>query len=178
MPELTNNITQAPGIELNIIPNEINIPGSPEILIRTVNDYITYEVSAVVPYIDSEDLNFYPIFYVPNVKCFIIEARCKYGTASTSGKLTVEKLTSGTAKGSGLSMLASTFDLSLGANITQHRGSTTVFAGTQLNPGDAIALRPSGTLTNLRNVSITCLFGVNLKDLPSGQSVTAIISGI
>ena len=157
-------------------PQAVNLPS--EILLRTINDYITFEVSAVISYIDAEDANFYPIFYSPNIKCFLIEARERHGTASTSGTLTVEKLPSGTAKGSGLSMLASTFDLALIANTTQLRGSTTVFVGTQLNPGDAVALRVGGTLTNLRNVVVTCLFGMNMSAIPKGQSASTIISGI
>ena len=92
--------------------------------------------------------------------------------------LTVEKLPNGTAKGSGQSMLASTFDLKFSANQLQLRGPTTVFSGTQLGPGDAVALRTSGTLTDLRNVSVTCLFGLDMKNIPSGQSVSTVISGL
>jgi hypothetical protein len=181
MPNETNNIIQVPGIEMGTLPptpSEVRIPGSPEILLRIINDYITYEVSVTVPYIDAEDANFYPIFYVPNVKCFLIEARERHTTASTSGTLTIEKLTNGTARGSGQSMLASTFNLAAGANRIYLRGPTTVFADTQLNPGDAVALRSGGTLTSLRNVSITALFGMNMKDIPSGQSASTVISGL
>ena len=153
-------------------------PVESNLLLRTINDYITYEVSVTVPYIDAEDANFYPIFYHPNVKCFLIEARERHTTASTSGTVTVEKLTSGTARGSGLSMLASTFNLAGVANTTQLRGSTTVFAGTQLNPGDAVALRARGTLTNARNVIVTILLGMNMSSIPMGSSATTIISGI
>lgn len=177
MAEEINNLIQGEGIEFNPLLN-VEIPGSPPILLRTLNDYITYEVSVTVPYIDAEDSNFYPVFYCPNVKCFLLEARERHTTASAGGTLTVEKLTEGTAKGSGSSMLVSTFSLSYQANRLQLKGSTTVFAGSQLNPGDVVALRPSGTLTNLRNVTVTALFGINMKDIPMGQSASTIISGL
>ena len=176
-----DSIIKSEGIELIggvDISNEQVIQPSSETLLRTIHDYITYEVSVTVPYIDAEDSNFYPIFYHPNVKCFLIEARERHTTASTSGTLVVEKLTNKTARGSGLSMITSTFDLTFAANNTQLRGSTTVFAASQLNPGDAVALRAGGTLTNLRNVIVTCLFGMNMSNIPSGQSATTIISGL
>src|SRR3990167_11323361 len=68
-------------------------------LLRTFNDYLTFEKSVTVPYIDAEDANFYPVFYTPNVKCFLIEARERHTTASTSGTVTVEQLANGIARG-------------------------------------------------------------------------------
>lgn len=147
-------------------------------LLRSSGDFITYEVSVIVPYIDGEDVNFYPIFYVPNVKCFLIEARERHTTASPAGTLMIEKLPSGTAMGSGSSMLESAFSLSSTANVTQRKGAISTFASTQLNPGDAMALKPAGTLTNIRNIAVTVLLGINLSDIPTGQSVATIISGI
>lgn|SRR3990167_2594064 len=157
------------------IPTETPQVGT---LLRTIDDYITFEKSVTVPYIWAEDSNFYPIFYEPNVKCFLIEARERHGTASTSGTVTVEKLANGVARGAGGSMLASTFDLAFPANTTYLRGPTTILAGTNLNPGDAIALRAGGTLTNQRNVTVTCLLGINMSNIPSGQSVSSVISGL
>ena len=175
---MAESIIKTEGVELNTLPTESPPELPRETLLRTIHDYITYEVSVTVPYIDAEDSNFYTIFYHPNVKCFLIEATCRFTTASTSGTLTVEKLTNKTARGSGLSMLASTFDLTFAANNAQLRGSTTVFAASQLNPGDCMALRASGTLTNLRNVCVTVLMGVDMKNLPMGQRVSTVISGL
>lgn len=155
-------------------------PQTPDrILLRTIDDFQTFEVTGIVPYIDAEDSNFYPIFYVANTRCFLIEARMRYGTAGgASAAVTIEKLASGTARGSGKKMLESNFDLTATANVTQLRSASAVLAGRQLTPGDAIALRASGTLTNARNIAITALFGVQLKDIPPGPSVSVVIAGI
>ena len=75
-------------------------------------------------------------------------------------------------------MLEGLFDLSIQANTTQKQGPSVVLAAVQLSPGDAVALRSSGTLTNLLNLTVTCLFGVHCKDLPTGQSTTVILVGV
>lgn len=176
---MENNISQvddvtAPGA--GAPPSVTTIEG---ISIRDFDDFITFEKTGVVNYIDAEDSNFYPVFYVPNVKAFLIEARCKCsGTSAASGTVTVEKLPSGTARGLGQSMLASPFSLANNPNVTKLKAVTTVLAAAQVNPGDAVGLRPGGSLTGARDVEVTCLFGVNYKNIPIGPSATVVLSGV
>ena len=145
---------------------------------RTIDDWITFEKTARVIDFWAEDSNLYPIFFTPNVRCFLIEARCRHTANGTSATVTVEKLSNGIARGSGGSMLEAAFTLSANANATLKQGPTTVLAGLQLGPGDSVALRAGGTLTSLRNVEVTVLFGILMKDIPIGQSATVILAGL
>ena len=191
MANKNNDIIKADGIELfgrtedEPKQEEFGLDGGlhPEIdfvRIRNVNDYITFEKSAWVPSTDAATAGLYPIFYIANLPCFLIEARERHGAAGgSSATVTVEKLPNGTAKGSTTgSMLNAAFDLTLVANTIQRQNVTIVLAGGQLAPGDAVALRSSGTLTGAQDVIVTVLFGVELKNIPAGQSVTTLIVGI
>lgn len=72
-----------------------------------------------------------------------------WGTASTSGTVTVEKLTGTTAPGSGTAMLTGTISTAGTAN-TVTAGTLTGTVGTlQLAAGDRLGLVFSGTETNL-----------------------------
>ena len=147
--------------------------------LREASDFDTFEVSTVVPYTDAADANYYTIFYVPHVRCFLLEARMRHAANGGSGAaVRIEKLPSGTARGAGQSMTNSAFDITAGANITQRKTATITLAGFQLNPGDAMALRASGTLTNAQHVGVTVLMGINRKDTPISQNASTIIIGI
>lgn len=149
------------------------------ILIRTIDDWITFETTGKVDDFWAEDSNLYPIFYEPNVRCFLVEARCRHtANGGASAAVTIEKLSNGVVRGSGGSMLESVFSLTSGANLIQKKGPTTVIAGLTVGPGDSIALRASGTLSSLRNVAVTALWGIHLKDIPPGQSATAVLTGL
>ena len=166
-----NEIVKADGIvfDINKTTNNENIPLKQ---LRNFNDFLTFEVSVTIPYTDAADANFYPIFYVANTQCFLLEAKMKHGAAGgASAAVTVEKLISGTAKGAGGSMLISAFDLTAVANTVQSKTGTITLAGIQLAPGDSMALRSSGTLTNAQNVCVTVLLGVMNKDLPTGPNL-------
>src|SRR3990167_535548 len=155
-----NSIIKAEGIEFAFNPDkkeEINrldglgLEVYDNLRVRLINDFITFEKSVTVPYTDAADSNYYPVFYTPNIRCFLIEARARHAANGGSGAaVTVEKLSNNQAKGTGTSMLSSVFTLIGGQTNIQRRGATTILAGVQLGPGDAIALRPSGTLTGLQ----------------------------
>ena len=188
MEDNTNTIIKADGIEIsgNQSSDENPVDKSQLFKLRSLNDYRTFEVTGIVPGANAETATLYPIFYAVNVKCFFIEARMRHGAAGgASSTVRVEKLSPGVAKGSGLSMTGSTrvaglqvFNLDGPPNVPQWRVGTTVLSGIQLFPGDAVALRATGTLTNARDVCITALFGLNDKDVPQGPSVSAVISGL
>jgi hypothetical protein len=147
--------------------------GQAELKLRTLSDFITFEKEVVVPNADAQNAQLYPIFYVATLPCFVIEVKMRHEVNSSSGTVDVEVLTSGTARGSGTSVLSGVFSTAAGANTTQSR--TTSVAGlsaTNLNPGDALALKAAGTLTGASNITIGVMMGVNLKDIPTGPNIT------
>ena len=166
-----NSIIKADGIEFSASSNKEDLKKLPSNKFRDLNDFLTFEVSAYVPSTDAATAALYPVFYVATVPCFLIEAKLRHDVSGTSTVVDIERLVNGIAKGSGGSMLVSKFDLSTGARTTITKLASKSLAGFQLNPGDAVALRATGTLTNTTNVCVTVLFGVNLKDIPTGPNV-------
>jgi hypothetical protein len=87
----------------------------------------------------------------------LVSASVRFGTASTSGTLQIERTPSGTAVGSGTNLLAGTLALSGTANtVASQFPSASLSAANQiLTPGDALSLIFAGTLTNLANAVVT-----------------------
>lgn len=168
-----NSIIQVDkGIELPTPKYNQNSGVPSRAFFRDFNDFLTFEVSIVVPYNDAADSNYYPTFYVATVPCFLLEAKMKHAVAGGSNAaVTVVKVPSGSAKSVGGSMLDSVFDLTATANIVQSKTRSVTLAGVQLVPGDSMALRPSGTLTSASDVCVTVLMGIAAKDLPTGANV-------
>lgn len=150
---------------------DITKPKTDIVRLRALNDYFVFEVPAVVPYTQAADANYYTIFYIANQQCFLLEAKLRHGANSTSGVVDVEKLTSGTARGSGVSMIASTFSIASGANATQRRLPSATLANVQLAPGDSVALKATGTLTNAEHVTVTILLGIIMKNMPVSANI-------
>ena len=183
--EENSNIVKVDGVVLEQ-PNDDDFNNSkknigvPEAFnIRNVNGFITFEKTGLVPGADAATSTLYPIFYVPNVRCFFIEARMRHNVnGGANAAVRIEKLPNGTLKGAGESMTDSAFTLVDYAGTTQRKTTTTVLASVQLGPGDAVALRASGTLTSAADVAVTVLFGIHLKDIPVGQSATTILAGV
>ena len=161
---------EAKGIDFNFKPNEDSKPSARSL--RNLNEFITFEVDIVVPYTDAADSNYYPTFYVAEVQSFLIEAKMKHAVAGgASAAVTVARVPSGSAKSAGQSMLLSYFDLTAVANTVQSRVASITLAGIQLQPGDSMALKTSGTLTGAQDVCVTVLLGVLARDLPTGSNV-------
>ncbi len=80
------------------------------------------------------------------------------GNDASAVTLDVEKLASGTAQDSGVSMLAGTFDLKAAAATPQAKAPSATVANARLKPGDAVALKDAGTLTNVADVAGTLQF--------------------
>ncbi len=143
---------------------------------RDVDDFITFEVSAYVPSTNAATATNYPIFYLATAPCFLIEARIRHEVNGGSGAtVDVEKLGNTIAKGSGGSMLQSKFSIASGSGTVQSTGRTTVLAGSQLVPGDVMALKATGTLTNASDVIVTILLGINAKNIPIGKNTTILV---
>lgn len=181
MEENNNSIIKAPGIRFDRqdTPKVMNEPLIPEpVKLRQIKDFTTFEVSAFVPSTDAATATLYPVFYVATVPCFLLEAKLRHDVNGGAGAtIDVERLINTTAKGSGRSMLKTKFNVSSDvpaaiARTTISTGASIASAGYQLDPGDAVALRATGTLTSLANVAVTLLFGINLKDIPTSKAST------
>ena len=77
------------------------------------------------------------------------------GIDSGAVTLTVEKLISGTAKGSGVNVLSTTFNLKSTADTPVWLGPSATAADIVLIPGDALGLLSSGTLTSVVDTAVS-----------------------
>ncbi len=146
---------------------------------RNIDDFITFEKEVSVVSGDAANATKYPVFYIATAPCFLIEARIRHEVNGGSGATVyVEKLANSVAKGSGISMLEAKFSIATQENKVQFTGATAVLAASQLVPGDAMALRATGTLTNASNVTVGVLMGIQAKNIPVSKSVTIVIVGI
>lgn len=112
----------------------------------------------------------YSTFFTAQLPCILTAVSEVHATAATVGSptLTIEKLVSGTAPGGGITLVTPTFDLTSTINTpvfgTIVRSYTTTGAANatirncNLAVGDSLALKVTGTLTSLANVSVTCQF--------------------
>lgn len=85
----------------------------------------------------------------------VVGVKTVFGTASTSGTLTLEKLTSTTVPGSGTAQLTGTVALSGTANTVASGTLVTTIATIQCAPGDRIGVVIAGTMTNLATAACT-----------------------
>lgn len=158
---------------------EVNEPAlNPAQLLRTTNDLVSFTVSTRVPDTDSATAAKYGVFFVAPFPCALVSVSEVHATAGTDGgavTLDVEKLTGTTAKGSGISMLSSTFNLKSTANTVVKKdlisGIAVIssVAGTldrALATGERVALKTSGTLTAVNDVCVTLVFKTDLANLP------------
>jgi len=77
----------------------------------------------------------------------------------------IVKLTDGQAVASGVSILASTFDMKSTANTVVSKQGKDLSPNRQLKPNDRLALKFTGVLTNLTGVQVT----LYLKNLARGH---------
>lgn len=117
----------------------------------------------------------YGMFYTALFPCEVLavsEVHAVAGTDAGAVTLQVEKLTSTTAPGSGTNLLASAIDLKGTANTVVYPSLTTTVLNRQLAKGDRLALKPSGTVTAVSGVQVTCI----LKPLGKGHYAVPITS--
>jgi hypothetical protein len=103
----------------------------------------------------------YGIFFTAIKACEVLFAKEVHGTASSSGTITIEKLTGTTAKGSGTAIsndltTASTADTVQDFVLNSSR---------QLKVGDRLAVKSGGTLTSSADLQVT----LYLKPLGKGD---------
>jgi len=100
----------------------------------------------------------YGIFFTARHPCEVLMVSEVHGTLGTDGgvvTLDVEKLTGTTAKGSGTSVLASTFNLKSTVDTVVFKGGQDLSVARQLVQGNRLAIKSSGTLTALKDVQVT-----------------------
>ena len=105
----------------------------------------------------------YSTFFVADRAISIISVQEIHGTAGNDAgavTLQVEKLTGTTAKGSGTNLLLTAFNLKGTANMVQY-GSLVITAAINLDKGDRLAVKSSGTLTTLKDVTVTVFYIYN-----------------
>ena len=97
----------------------------------------------------------YGQFYIAPYKCVVLSIDESHGTASSSGTLQVEKLTSGQAKDAGTDLLSSTISTAATADTPQSGTLVTTAASVQLALGDRLGLVNGGTLTSGADLCVT-----------------------
>jgi len=137
--------------------------------VKELEGSLILTVSARVTDTDAATTAKYGTAFVAPFPCTLVSAKQRHGTAGTdagSVTLDVEKLADGTAKGSGVSMLAGTFNLKSTANTVQSQTPTPTIANRNLAAGEAVALKPTGVLTSVNDVVVTMVFKALIKNLP------------
>lgn len=115
--------------------------------------YITKSLDGTEP----QTAGNFGVFYIAPFACAVSAVYEAHQTAGTDGSavtLNIEKLTSGTAAGSGVNVLGSEINLKATANITQTGVLTNTLANRRLKKGERLALKKTGTLTALVGVCI------------------------
>lgn len=115
--------------------------------------YLSHTIPGVTA---ATDTNYSVIFIAPvamSVESFK-EVHTTAGTDAGAVTLQLEKLTSTTAPGSGTTMLSTALSLKATANTVQTGSLTTTLANRALAIGNRLALKKSGTLTAVANVTV------------------------
>jgi hypothetical protein len=87
--------------------------------------------------------------------CKLVSVQRRFGTASSSGTLMVEKTPSGTDVGSGTDLLTGTMSLAGTADTNVSGTLSTAIGVNRIKKGDGIGLDFGGTLTSLVDLDIT-----------------------
>jgi len=115
-------------------------------------------ISYTIPGTNSATAANYSVFFVNEIgPCYVSAFYEVHETAGTdAGAVTVmlEKLTGTTAPASGSSVLTTALSLKATANTVQEGTLTNTFADRNLAAGDRLALKDSGTLTAVANVTV------------------------
>lgn len=117
-----------------------------------------FYITASLPGVLSQTTGYYGAFFTAYMPCEILqvtEVHTVAGNDAGAVTLDIEKLTGTTALGSGVSVLASTFNLKSTANTVVRKMGRDLSVNRQILPGDRIALKDAGTLTTLEGVQVT-----------------------
>ena len=112
-------------------------------------------VAAEATLVDAAD---FAAFFIADRNYRVYGAMERHSVAGTNGSavtLTVVKMTSGTAKASGVNVLSTTFNLKSTADTPVWLGPSTVAADIVLIPGDALGMLSAGTLTSVLDTTVS-----------------------
>ena len=137
--------------------------------IRNIPGITIFPITHTVPDTTAGTRANYGRFLIAPFPCFVMEVReCHTSAASEPALLDIEVLRGATAEGSGVSAIESTFNLTSTANtsvkIESNINSTLSVFNRYLAAGDSLALKASGDVYGMDNLTITILLGVKLKD--------------
>lgn len=104
----------------------------------------------------------YGVFYTAPYGVEVVSVKARWSAASSAGTVDVKKVPSGTAAGSGTSVLSAAIDTSGTADTNVAGTLSATAADTKLAAGDSLAIVSGGTLTSLTNLVVT----VELKRRP------------
>lgn len=141
---------------------------TPYLDLRFTTQTILFPIHWVINDTDAATAAKYGVFFTVPFPCTVIEVRESHAVKGSDVNVTldIEKLTSGQAEGAGNSVLTSTIDLTATANTPQRTLATETIADRNLDIGDRLAVKTSGTLTAVNNVTITVLLKVFFARLP------------
>lgn len=100
----------------------------------------------------------YGVFYIAPYAVEVVSVKERHETAGSDGSavtLNVQKVPSGTAKGSGTNLLSAGISLKGTADTNATGTLSTTVADLRLAAGDSLALVPTGTLTAVDGVTVT-----------------------
>jgi hypothetical protein len=97
------------------------------------------------------------VVYVVTHPCKLVAVSEAHTTASSSGTLTLEKLTGTTAPGSGTAMLTATISLAGTANTVLSGTPVSDVSILTLAAGDRLALKIAGTMTSLAGSRVSIM---------------------
>ena len=111
---------------------------------NTLNQNVLHIVSDIIQDVEPGDAGSYGNFFVADDSWQIISISEAHRVAGAGGTMQIEKLTSGTAKGSGNNLLATAFSLTASANTPRFGTLTTTKADLILRRGDRLGSVSSG----------------------------------
>ena len=116
----------------------------------------SFTVTHALLHADGDSANSYnSVYWIAPAKCVVDSVDARWNTASSSGTVTVHKVPSGTAPGSGTALLSSTISTAGSADTNASGTLSSTKATLELADGDGLQLVDSGTLTNLKDLTVT-----------------------
>ena len=125
-----------------------------ENILNKDGQYINKSLSGLNAAIDTN----YGVIFIANFGITISSVQVIWSASSTSGTLNIERLSGTEALDAGDELLKTNIDMSGTANTVNKRESTRELQNQILKPGDRLALKDGGTLTNLEDLCVTIYF--------------------
>ena len=127
-----------------------------------------FVITASIPGTNAATGTSYGVFYTAIFPCEVLAVAESHTVAGTDGSavtLQIEKLTGTQALDAGTTLLNSAINLKGTANTPVYPDLTTIVLNRQLERGNRLALKDTGTLTNVQGVQVTIL----IKPLGKGH---------